>query len=654
MNTESEFFAEQHLEEKYNLRVLGRLLPFVKPYRGLVIISMILVALFTVCELAIPYFSKVAIDNFIVPGYQESGPADSKRYLQVETGRPAVGEIISRHPGLFESRKDGARIELSEINRLSPGEIKVLREKDLRGISLVTAFFLLLILFSFIIHFAQQVAMELTGQRIMHRLRMAVYEKIQTMSFAYFNRNPVGRLVTRATNDVQNMYEFFTSFISFVFKDVFMLLGIALVLVSLNWKLALVSFSLLPFTVYASALFARRARDIFRVLRIKAAEINTRFSESIDGIRVIQLFQQERTSYQKMHGLNRENYQAGIRQIRMLGVFLPLVEFCGFLAMGLIILYGGSKVMNQSLSLGTLVAFLSYIRMFFRPLRDLAEKFNILQNALTSAERIFQILDNKKDQDLAAVASDRTGPRMGPVTSLEFRNVSFAYNLEEQALSDISFRLKRGEHLALVGPTGSGKSTLVSLLAGFYSPQSGAILINDKNLEEWDIVELRSRMALILQDQFLFSGTVRENILQGNPNLGQKELEEILRASNAEAVIKKLPRGLETSLQQGGGSISSGQRQLISIARAFARDSELLILDEATSAIDSETEGYIQEAIQRLMQGRTCITIAHRPSAARSASRIMAMHQGRIIESGTHQELIARKGFYYSLRSLQA
>ncbi|MFW6054467.1 MAG: ABC transporter ATP-binding protein [Thermodesulfobacteriota bacterium] len=653
MNTESEFFAEQHLEEKYNLRALGRLLPFVKPYRGLVIITMILVALFTVCELAIPYFSKVAIDSFIVPGYQEAGPGDSTRYLRVDTERRAVREIMARHPGLFDSRNDQARIALSEINRLSPGEIETLRQKDIRGISLVTSFFLLLILFSFIIHFAQQVAMELTGQKIMHSLRMAVYEKIQNMSFAYFNRNPVGRLVTRATNDVQNMYEFFTSFISFVFKDIFMLLGIALVLVSLNWKLALVSFCLLPFTVYASALFARRARDIFRILRIKAAEINTRFSESIDGIRIIQLFLQEKASYRKMQDLNRENYLAGIKQIRMLGVFLPLVEFCGFLAMGLIILYGGSKVMNQSLSLGTLVAFLSYIRMFFRPLRDLAEKFNILQNALTSAERIFQILDNQKDQDPAASA-DRSGQRMGPVDSLEFKEVFFAYNREEQALADISFRLERGEHLALVGPTGSGKSTLVSLLAGFYSPQSGAILVNDKNIEEWDIAELRLRMALILQDQFLFSGTVRENILQGNPNLDQKELEEILRASNAEAVIKKLPRGLETRLTQGGGSISSGQRQLISIARAFARDSELLILDEATSAIDSETEGYIQEAIQRLMQGRTSITIAHRPSAARSASRIMAMHQGRIIESGTHQELIARKGFYYRLRSLQA
>lgn len=652
MSSEFDLFAEQQLEEKYNLQVLGRLLPFVRPYRGLVLVSMLLVALFTIFELAIPYFSKVAIDEYIVPGYQGSTPAGSKRSLSFEVDSEAIRTILARHPELFEVQKTRARIALSELGRLNSSEIQTLRQKDLQGITLVAASFVLLILISYLVHFAQQVVMELTGQRIMHGLRMAVYEQIQAMSFTFFNRNPVGRLVTRATNDVQNMYEFFTSFISFIFKDIFMLVGIALVLLSLNWKLALASFCLIPFTVYASTLFAGRARDVFRILRVKTAEINTRFAESIEGLQVIQLFLQERTIYRKMHTLNHENYLAGIRQIKVLGVFLPLVEFFGFLATAIILLYGGSKVLDQSVSLGTLVVFLSYIRMFFRPLRDLAEKFNILQNALTSAERIFQIMDNTDDLDRTPAPKPSHRIRE-PIRSIEFNNVCFAYTPDETTLNNISFSIESGEHLALVGPTGSGKSTLISLLAGFYTPDSGTILINDTDQREWDIQELRSRMALILQDQFLFSGTVRENILQGNPEKREEELAEILRLSNAEAVVRKLPNGLETRLQQGGESISGGQRQLISIARAFARDAELLILDEATSAIDSETEGYIQEAIQRLMRGRTCISIAHRPSAATNVSRIMAMHQGRIMEMGTHEELLAQKGFYYNLRTLQ-
>lgn len=653
MSANLDHFAEERLEEGYNLKVLGRLRPFVRPHGRLVLLSMILVSLFTVCELAIPYFSKIAIDEYIVPGYQKAGEQETARTLKVSVESEAVRQIIERHPHLFRGTGDTMRISMTDLYKLNKQEIRILRRQDLRGISLVAGFFVLLTFFSYGIHFAQQVVMELTGQRIMHGLRMAVYDTIQRLSFRFFNRHPVGRLVTRASNDVQNMYEFFTNVISFVFKDIFMLLGITLILISLNWQLTLVSFSLIPLTVLASILFARRARNIFRILRIKAAEINTRFSESIEGLSVIQLFLNEEQSKAKMRRLNQENYEAGLEQIRVLGVFLPLVEFFGFLAVGIIVLYGGSKVMNQALSLGTLVAFLSYIRMFFRPLRDLAEKFNVLQNALTSAERLFQILDNEQDIDPGSRAAPQAEPREN-IHSIEFKDICFAYIPEEPILQNISLKIEPGENMALVGPTGSGKSTLISLLAGFYTPESGHILINGRDQQDWDISQLRKGMALIPQDQFLFSGTVRENILQGNPDLSEKQLQDILKASNAQSVIQRLPRGLETQLKQGGTSISSGQRQLISIARAFARDANLLILDEATSAIDSETEEDIQQAIKRLMEGRTCITIAHRPSAARSASRIIVLHQGRIIESGTHEDLIKRQGFYARLRSLQA
>lgn len=653
MSTETDLFAEERLEKGYNLSILGRLTPFVRPQGRLVLLSILLVSLFTLCELAIPYFSKVAIDDYIVPGYQEAGSSETGRVLEIQLDSPEVREVVAAHKELFSLNKDQARIPLADLQTLDKQEINVLRQRDLQGIGRVAGFFILLTLFSYGVHFAQQVIMELTGQRIMHGLRMAVYDKIQRLSFGFFNRHPVGRLVTRASNDVQNMYEFFTNVISFVFKDVFMLLGIALILFSLNWQLTLVSFSLIPLTAVASTLFARRARDIFRILRIKAAEINTRFAESIEGLSVIQLFLKEVQSRGKMEKLNRENYAAGLEQIRILGVFLPLVEFFGFLATGIIVLYGGSKVMGQTLSLGTLVAFLSYIRMFFRPLRDLAEKFNILQNALTSAERIFQILDNKRDIDPGSQAGTVPSSRE-IIQRIEFKDVSFAYTPEEPILENISLQIEPGENLALVGPTGSGKSTLISLLAGFYRPDSGQILINGRDQRDWDIAALRAGMALILQDQFLFSGTVRENILQGNPGLSEDRLQQILEDSNANAVVQRLPQGLETQLKQGGASISSGQRQLISIARAFARDANLLILDEATSSIDSKTEEDIQQAVKRLMQGRTCISIAHRPSAARNASRIIVLHQGRIIESGSHSELVRQQGFYARLRSLQA
>ena len=653
MPADTDHFAEERLEEGYNLRGLGKLKPFARPHGRLVLLSVLLISLFTLCELAIPYFSKVAIDEYIVPGYQTAGSSESGRVLEIQLDNPGVREVVAGYKELFSVSQNTARIPLADLQALDKQAITVLRQRDLQGISLVAGFFVLLTLFNYGVHFAQQMVMELTGQRIMHGLRMAVYDALQRLSFGFFNRHPVGRLVTRASNDVQNMYEFFTNVISFVFKDIFMLLGIALILFSLNWQLTLVSFSLIPLTGLASALFARRARDIFRVLRIKAAEINTRFAESIEGLSVIQLFRQERQSRGKMETLNRENYAAGLEQIRILGVFLPLVEFFGFLATGIIVLYGGSKVMGQALSLGTLVAFLSYIRMFFRPLRDLAEKFNILQNALTSAERIFQILDNRKDIDPGAKTDTKPAER-NIIQRIEFKDVSFAYTPGEPTLNTINLRIEPGENVALVGPTGSGKSTLISLLAGFYRPDSGRILINGRDQCDWDIARLRSGMALILQDQFLFSGTVRENILQGNPDLSEDQLQKILVDSNAKTVVERLPQGLETQLKQGGSSISSGQRQLISIARAFARDANLLILDEATSSIDSETEASIQQAVQRLMQGRTCISIAHRPSAARNASRIVVLHRGRIIESGSHRELIRREGFYARLRSLQA
>jgi ATP-binding cassette subfamily B protein len=438
-----------------------------------------------------------------------------------------------------------------------------------------------------------------------------------------------------------------------IFKDLFLLVGIAVVMLVISWKLALVSFTVLPLVVYASIIFARRARGIFRELRIKIAEINTRFSETIGGIRVLQLFRQEINNYRRFKQLNHENYLAGMKQIHVLAVFMPLIEILGVVAVALVIWYGGGRVLAGSLSLGALVAFISYIRMFFRPIRDLAEKYNILQNAMASAERIFLILDSEDRLQWPAARDERDKSGLEDIQSIEFKNVGFSYVDDEPILKNINFSIRAGETVAIVGPTGAGKTTLINLIPRFYDPTSGRVMINSHDLRDLNASVFRSKLALVMQDPFLFSGTIRENIFQSNHHLTREQEESILEASNCKPLIDRLDKGLETTLSEGGGSISSGERQLISIARAFARDPQLILFDEATSYIDSPTELRIQQALEKLMHNRTSLVVAHRLSTVRHADRIIVLNRGRIIETGHHTDLMHQKGFYYRLHQLQ-
>ena len=420
----------------------------------------------------------------------------------------------------------------------------------------------------------------------------------------------------------------------------------------LNWKLALVSFVVLPFVIYASIIFSRRARDIFRDLRIKVAEINTHFAETIGGMRVIQLFCQEINNYRKFRELNHANYLAGMKQIHVLAVFMPLIEILGVVAVALVIFYGGWSVLGGTLSLGVLVAFISYIRMFFRPIRDLAEKYNVLQNAMASAERIFLILDSRDNLPRPAPGSVHSPSDLQQIERIQFENVSFSYIDGETVLKDITFTINAGETVAVVGPTGAGKTSLINLLPRFYDPSAGRILINNHPISNLDRASYRSKIALVMQDPFLFSGTVRENIFQGNHS-SNREQQLIIAAANCKSLIDRLPQGLETVLTEGGSSLSSGERQLISIARAFARNPQLIHFDEATSYIDSPTELRIQQALEKLMKNRTALVVAHRLSTVRSADQIIVLNRGRIMESGTHAALMARQGFYFKLHALQ-
>jgi len=451
------------------------------------------------------------------------------------------------------------------------------------------------------------------------------------------------------TNDVQNMHELFTSVISMIFKDFFLLCGIAVVMLVLNWKLALISFVVLPLVVYASLIFSRRARDIFRELRIKVAEINTRFSETIGGIRVIQLFRQEIANYQNFKQLNHENYLAGMKQIHVLAIFMPLIEVLGVVAVALVIYYGGSSVLSNTLSLGALVAFISYIRMFFRPIRDMAEKYNILQNAMASAERIFLILDSRESLPAPAPPAGPGPSNLQNIEQVQFEKVSFSYVAGEPILKDITFSLQAGETVAVVGPTGAGKTSLINLLPRFYDPTSGQVLINSCDLRALDPAWFRSKMALVMQDPFLFSGTIRANIFEGEYAGDENQQRSVIEASNCQSLVDRLPQGLDTILSEGGASISSGERQLISIARAFARNPQLILFDEATSYIDSATELSIQQALEKLMKHRTALVVAHRLSTVRDADRIIVLNRGRIVETGPHAALMDQKGLYFKL-----
>jgi ATP-binding cassette subfamily B protein len=659
MQSDFGYFEETKLGKPYDLKLLKRIYPFTRPYRRLLFGSIGLVLLITVLDLALPYVTKIAIDRYIVPltasepAATDKGKKVEERVIRADLKDPQQQALVNQYRELFTVEGTTASIPFKALTKLKKGDLALLRKDDLAGVACITAIFLVLVIIDFMLNFVQKMIMEYTGHMIMHDLRIRLFGHIQNLATAFFTRNPVGRLVTRTTNDVQNMHELFTSVFSMVFKDFFLLGGIAVVMLVINWKLALVSFTVLPLVLYASIIFARRARGIFRELRIKIAEINTRFSETIGGIRVVQLFRQETNNYRLFQQLNHENYLAGMNQIHVLAVFMPLIEILGAVAVALVIWYGGGRVLTGTLSLGALVAFISYIRMFFRPIRDLAEKYNILQNAMASAERIFLILDSQDRLQWPGAQKPKDVSGLPRIKTLEFENVGFSYVGNLDILKNINFSIHAGETVAVVGPTGAGKTTLINLIPRFYDPTAGRVLINGRDLRDLDASAFRSKIALVMQDPFLFSGTIRENIFQENHRLTRAQEESILEAANCKPLIDRLAQGLDTTLTEGAGSISSGERQLVSIARAFARNPQLILFDEATSYIDSPTEVRIQQALEKLMKNRTSLIVAHRLSTVRHADRIIVLNRGRIIESGHHTDLMRQKGFYFRLHQLQ-
>lgn len=586
---------EEILGKAYDGALMRRMLRYLRPYRWAVALGIVLSIAVSSLEAVRPYFVKIAVDENIAQG-------------------------------------------------------------DAPGLLRTSLLFLAVMLFRGLVQYLNSYLTQWIGQRTIFDLRMEVYRHLQRLGLAFFDRNPIGRLITRVTNDVEVLNEMFSSGVVMVFSDVFTILGILYFMFSMNWQLALVSLSVLPLLWYGTFLFRKKAREAYRDVRIQIARINAFMQEHITGMMVDQVFNREGRSGERFARINARHRDANIRSIFYYALFYPGVDLIGAIAVGLIIWYAGREAIGESITIGTVMAFLQFNEMFWRPIRDLSEKYNIMQTAMASSERVFKLLDDD------TLVVDPEHPISLPEVrgNIEFRNVWFTYHPGadgqkdgEWVLKDVSFSIGEGETVAIVGHTGAGKTTLISLLTRFYDIQRGEILLDGVNIARLRSADVRKTMALVLQDVFLFSGDIRSNIGLGDESIPEDRLRAAARVVGAHRFIERLPGGYGAEVKERGATLSMGQKQLISFARALAFHPRILVLDEATSSVDTETELLIQSAIRKLLHGRTSIVIAHRLSTIQSASKIIVMHKGEVREIGTHQELLARGGLYYRLYQLQ-
>lgn len=593
------FQEDEILGKTYDANMIRRLLRYVRPYRGATGLAIGLLLLASATDLVGPYLYRVAIDRYILPGSVNAGPI---------TG-------------------------------------------DLRGVARIAALYLLILGIGFGARWVQSYLMQFVGQRAMTDLRMHIFGHVQALPMAFFARTPVGRLLTRVTNDVDALNELITSGVVAIFGDIATLVGITAVMLWMDWRLALVVFSVLPLVYLITERFRVRARDAYRAARTRLARINAYLNEQIMGMTVVQLFTRERQSLRRFEALNDDYLAASLTATRNFSRFYPEIQVVGTIAIALLLWYGGGQVVRQVVTLGVLVAALQYADRFFEPIRDISDKFNIFQAAMASSERIFSLIDEPN------TLRDPPDPVPLPRVQgkIEFRDVWFAYEEDEGwVLRGLSFAIEPGQSVAVVGHTGAGKTSIINLLMRFYDPQRGEVRIDGVDVRRVRQQDLRRHVGLVLQDVFLFSGTIEDNIRLGNAAITDERIRLAARYVGADRFIDALPDGARTEVQERGARLSVGQKQLVALARAIAFNPEiLLVLDEATSSVDAETEGLIQDALARVLRGRTSIIIAHRLSTIQHADRIIVLHKGRIAEQGTHRELLDRGGIYAKLYRLQ-
>ena len=520
-----------------------------------------------------------------------------------------------------------------------------IKVSDFEGLDVVAGLYLAVLITSFVFQFCQSYLMQYIGQKVMFDLRSKVFAHLHRMSFSYFDKNPIGKMITRVVNDVEVLNEMLTSGLILIFSDLFTLAGIFAVMFYLDWRLTIVVCTVFPFLALGTRLYRVRARDALRKNRAHVTELNSYLEENLSGVDTVQCFNREKANHVNFKGINGDRLKEDLRTVRYNALYMPSIDLFNSLAVGMVFWYGGGRFVQDEIQLGVLVAFIQYLQKFFEPVRDLAEKFNIIQTAMASSERIFELLDTPEQ------LPDQVSPQSDFKIKgdVEFKNVWFAYNDENFILKDISFSLSEGESLAIVGATGSGKSTLVNALCRFYDIQKGDIKFDGKSIKDINKYDLRRQVALVQQDVFLFSGNISDNIRMGNQQMGQDEIESISQAVSSHNFINSLPFKYEQELKEGGIGISSGQRQLLSFARALASNPRILVLDEATSSVDPETESNIQSGIQELTRGRTSIIIAHRLSTLMHADKILVLKLGEILEFGPRKELLLQKGVFYKL-----
>jgi ATP-binding cassette subfamily B multidrug efflux pump len=592
------------LGRAYDARLMRRLLTYLRPYRGQVLVAVIAIIGHSALDLAPPYLTKIVID----------------RYIPVA---------------------------------------------DLGGLGTIAVLYLVALIASFLLEYLQTWTMQVIGQRIMFDLRMQLVTHLHRLDLRFYDRNPVGRLMTRLTTDVDVLNELFTSGVVSVFGDVFTLIGIMAVLIWMDWRLAIAAFSVLPLIAGITQWFRLNARESYRTVRMWIARINAYLQERITGMATVQLYRREARDFEAFDEIDRRHRDSNVQSIFYYAVFYPAVELVGALAASLILWVGGARIIadgSDMLTLGSLVAFLQYSQRFFRPISDLSEKFNILQGAMASSERIFGLLDTPVEISSNSPRPTPTTPQTGAISKrgqwrgpgvIRFENVSFAYVEGEPVLKNVSFEVRPGERIGIVGATGSGKTTIVSLLLRFYDVQHGRITLDDVDIRDIDLTELRSLFGLVLQDVQLFAGTIGGNVRLGNESITEREVRSALEAVHASSFVDRLPRGIEHAVAERGSTLSVGQKQLLSFARALAFNPRVLVLDEATSSVDTDTELLIRAALKVVMRDRTTLAIAHRLSTIQDMNRILVMHRGELREAGTHQELLALRGIYHRLYELQ-
>ncbi len=655
---------EEVLGKAYDGRLMRRLLTYLRPYKLHVAVALAAIILKSGLDVLGPYLTMIAIDKYLAKS---------------PTSHSWIGDRLSSTP--------------------------------LTGIAQIGGLYVGILLFTFVLEFVQTYLMQWTGQKVMFDLRRQIFRHLQQIHVGFFDKNPVGRLVTRVTTDVDALNEMFTAGVVSIFEDVFVLAGIIAIMMNTNWKLALITFAVLPLIVYATKIFRDKVRDSYRRIRTAIARINSYLQEAVSGMLVLQLFNREKRAFNKFSDINASHMEAFKDAILAYAVYYPVVEVLSSIAVASIVWFGGTEIMRHvgvsslaiqkgqlhllpiPMTLGVLVAFMQYAQRFFRPIQDLSEKYNILQSAMAAGERVFKLLDTKIEVTSPAVTKEPQGPGR-----IEFDHVWFAYNASGQAsasvvaelrpagtgpfgsaqgrlrpvttqavptlgslqasepdwvLRDVSFALEPGETIAVVGHTGAGKTTLISLLMRFYDVQRGAIRIDGVDIREMNLDDLRSRFGVVLQDPFLFSGTVEGNIRLGTARIQDADVEQAAEDVNLADFIRTLPGGFKEEVRERGSTLSTGQKQLISFARALAHNPKILILDEATSSVDTETEFRVRDALNRMVEGRTALIIAHRLSTIQRADKIIVMHKGQVREMGSHQQLLAQRGIYYKLYQLQ-